>query len=473
MPIDPSISLNAQVPNAMTAIGNMLNIGNQQVALQRAQQTLPYDVQAAQANAQGATANANVATQTQQPRISQAQAQNLTAQQELAQQKLKTLQMHVSNGAGQLMMLYGKGATPADVTKVVTDTMTNAGAPPQAIQQALSQIPSDPSQIDNFIVNKAQSAMGMVSQLASKFPAPALVNNNGAVLPLASGNAVTTGVQPGTIQGPATPMVLPPQTPVFNPQTGAMGYLGAQAGAPAQAAAGAPPVAGTGAAAIPPVPPIAGAPIQSGPAIGQKSLKEGSVSFVNNHFNTLQSNAAAEEKMSGIAQNIEDYADHAITGTAEDKLNFWNGLLAQAGLGKANDIKTATDLLQKNMSMFTQNTPAATDAKQLINILSQPHPTMSPQAIKGAAGQLVGQLKMDRDAANYFMPEKAKADQTGDTSGYMTKLAQFNKVDDPRVWQFAGMSPAGQAAFKARMSPAEQKQFGAKIATLLQMGFFQ
>lgn len=464
MPIDPSISLHAQVPNAMTTIGNMLNIGNQQVALQRAQQTLPYDVQAAQANAQGATANANVATQTQQPREAAATATALSAQQQAQQEQLKTLQMHVSNGAANLMMLYGKGASPQDVSKVVTDTMTNAGAPPAAIKQTLSQIPSDPSQIDNFIINKAQSAMGLVSQLASKLPPPALVNNGSAVVPVASGNAAATGVQPGTPQGPAIPMGLPPTTPVFDSKTGAMGYLGTQP-------PGTQPTPGGGAPST--MLPTAVAPIQSGPAIGQTALKEGSVAFVNNHFNTLQANAASEEKMAGIAQNIEDYADKSITGTGEDKLSFWNGLLAQAGLRKATDIKTATDLLQKNMSMFTQNTPAATDAKQLINTLSQPHPTMSPQAIKAAAGQLVGQLKMDRDAASYFMPEKAKADQTGDTSEYMAKLSQFNKVDDPRVWQFAGMNPADQAAFKARMSPAEQKQFGSKISTLLKMGFFQ
>jgi len=210
MPIDPSISLSAQVPNAMTTIGNMLNIGNQQVALQRAQQTLPYDVQAAQANAQGATANANVATQTQQPREAAAAATALSAQQQAAQEKLKTLTMHVSNGAANLLMLYGKGASPQDVAKVITDTMTNAGAPPAAIQQALAQLPTDPSQIDNFIVNKAQSAMGLVAQIGSKLPAPTFVNTGSTALPVASGNAAATGVKPGTPQGPATTLTLGP-----------------------------------------------------------------------------------------------------------------------------------------------------------------------------------------------------------------------------------------------------------------------
>lgn len=194
MSLDPSIALNVQRPDMMQNLGSMLNIGNAALQLQKNRATFDADVAQRQAESQKAVG-------TVQPTIDTATANAISAQQFAQQQKLATLQAHVENGAKQMLSLHGTGASPDDVAKVVKDTMTNAGAPPEAINQALSQIPADPSQIDKFIINKAQSALALSGQISSKFPAPQMVNNGQVQIPVATGNPNLTGVTPGAIQG--------------------------------------------------------------------------------------------------------------------------------------------------------------------------------------------------------------------------------------------------------------------------------
>jgi len=213
MPIDPSISLSAQVPNAMTTIGNMLNIGNQQVALQRAQQTLPYDVQAAQANAQGATANANVATQTQQPRISQAGSAATGAAAQANTEQLANMRAHLSNAAQMATdLLQDPNITRAKIASSLAGTLTNAGAPPSAIAQALAGMPpsDDPKVLHAFITQGLLRTQAASKQLDAMYPNAAMVSTGGAVAPLAQGNPALAAAAPGTVQGPATPLTLGP-----------------------------------------------------------------------------------------------------------------------------------------------------------------------------------------------------------------------------------------------------------------------
>lgn len=77
MPIDNTIALQVEQPDAMKSLGSMLNMGKQQLELQKARDLYSSDVAQRQAESRGAVANSNVEVQTQAPRINQSvQASN-------------------------------------------------------------------------------------------------------------------------------------------------------------------------------------------------------------------------------------------------------------------------------------------------------------------------------------------------------------------------------------------------------------
>ncbi len=228
MPVNTNLTV--QQPDTFQTIGNMLNLkstlNNQQLQnlqIQQKSATLPADI--ARVNAESSQAQQMVA-----PTVSTANSEATTAAQTAQQQKLKTMQEHVSNGAKQLLALHNTGAGPDEVAKVVTDTLTNAGAPPEAFVQALAQIPKNPApgDMDRFIVRKAAGALDMASQLDRVAPPPSFVDNGQQKVPIAAGNPELTGVKPGTPQGTPVQNFPPPTTPMVDPRTGQPGIIGAQ-----------------------------------------------------------------------------------------------------------------------------------------------------------------------------------------------------------------------------------------------------
>jgi hypothetical protein len=181
-----------QVPNGLNTLGSMMNIANSAQQLRNSQQEYQ---------------RGGVALQKEQallqPGIRAGEASATTAEQQASQQKLVTLRAHVANTGSQLLDLLGTGATPDQVKDILIKNATNAGAPQSAIEQMLSQLPTDPAQVDKFIVNKAKGALDMTTQLDKQFPAPAMVDQGQYKVPIASGNSALTGVPAGQIQGMA------------------------------------------------------------------------------------------------------------------------------------------------------------------------------------------------------------------------------------------------------------------------------
>ncbi len=94
---------------------------------------------------------------------------------------------------------------------------------------------------------------------------------------------------------------------------------------------------------------------------------------------------------------------------------------------------------------------------------------MSRDAINEAADQIIANQKMTLAEQKYLQPYR----QANDAQGYQTALSSLNNVSDPRIWQFADMSAAQRSAFKASMTPAQQKEFGAKIRAAEHLGVVQ
>jgi hypothetical protein len=185
MAADPEIGLNNQRPELFNTLGSIMNFGNSALAYKKGVATLPADV-------------------------ARAQAESQTAQEQAQQQHLVTARAQLSNGAQQALSMYGTGATPDQVRDVMTTTMTNMGAHPDSIRQAVADIPTDQTQIDPFLVKKAQSVLGALDQINSRFPAPAMISTGSQIAPVTQGNPALTGVAPGQQTGPATPTTIAP-----------------------------------------------------------------------------------------------------------------------------------------------------------------------------------------------------------------------------------------------------------------------
>jgi hypothetical protein len=212
--------------------------------------------------------------------------------------------------------------------------------------------------------------------------------------------------------------------------------------------------------------------VATGPAMGVQGSNDGNVQTVNTHWGQLSNDAANAQTNIGIAQNIKAYADKALTGKQGDKLAAVNGILSIFGQGGQTDISTATDLLQKNMarlSLTSRQGAGGTDAAGALATAANPHGTMTAAAIKDAADQVIGAQQMALSEQKILQPYKL----SNDVAGYQQAQTQFNQAADPRIWQFANMSPQQRASFKAGMSPADQKAFSSKIRTLEGMGAIQ
>lgn len=189
---------------------------------------------------------------------------------------------------------------------------------------------------------------------------------------------------------------------------------------------------------------------------------------MNDHWTKLGTDAGNASKNVGIANNIKSYASGALTGASSD-LERLNGILAAFGVQPAGDLKTATDLLNKNAAMLVNSSGGGTDAQRALITAANPNGHMSKDAISEAADQIISNQKMMLAEQKYLQPYR----QANDAQGYQTALSSLNNVSDPRIWQFADMGAAQRSAFKANMTPAQQKEFGAKIRAAEKLGVVQ
>jgi hypothetical protein len=357
------------------------------------------------------------------------------------------------------------------------------GVDPQMVIHELSTIPQDPAGRAAWRNSALASLQDAGSQLKSMTPTPTQIDNGGSIQykdtnpitnPGIIGTNITKTLDPTTATSPISVMG-PGNTPGIVPRNSLPGFGGGQPPPLPSVAMPANMPTGNGQAAPMPGGPAPGAPrgfVATGAPMGVADSNAGNTEVVNKHWATVGADAQNAQTNIGIAQNIKAYADKALTGKQGDKLAAVNGLLSVFGQGGQTDISTATDLLQKNMarlSLTSRQGAGGTDAAGALATAANPHGTMTADAIKDAADQVIGAQKMALSQQQLLQPFKLN----NDVAGYQATLSKFNQAADPRVWQFQGMTPDQRAHFKASMSPADQKAFGNKIRTLEGMGAIQ
>lgn len=436
---------------------------------QRAAYNLPQVMQGIQTLKQGQQTYDKGAVE-----LNNAQRDNYANGLKFFTQQFATVDPKDPNAAGKIMQI---GA----------DAVTNGHIAPSVYKAMVNQMPDDPKQWPQFLQQKLASFQDAGAQLGSITPKPTQVDNGSTkqyidTNPISNPGIVGTSIHnqlspesatsPVSVMGPGNTPGVVPRGEMWN--GGVTGAGTPQINVPPLPTGANPQGAGQ-AAPMPGQAAPSGGPahfVATGTPMGVADSNQGNVQTVNDHWKAVGADAQNAQTNIGLAQNIKAYAQKAATGKQGDKLAAANGLLSVFGIGGQTDLNTATDLLQKNMarlSLTSRQSAGGTDAAGALATAANPHGSMTMKAIEDAADQVIGSQKMALAQQQLLQPYKLK----NDVAGYQTTLSKFNQAADPRVWQFQSMTPEQRSAFKAGMSPADQKAFGNKIRTLEGMGAIQ
>lgn len=505
MALDPSIPLQTDAGAPLKTLGSVLAVRNQQQALQA-----------------GAMANQQAQIDLQERQGVQGVLSNIKDYQDNAGNvdygKLTPAIMAVAptTGADVLNRVYqaqqaGTAARSAVVSldaasrKVVGNALYSLkDQPPEVVSRTMSGLKSaypslapavdflgtyiigpnatDPKQLNQHLDAAGRFVQEAGTQQSMQTPEGVTVNN-GASTKVVSTKPGTTVPQGETVPGTAATLQPGPTTPTIDTQTGQPGITGApqadfsglqgagRGAALADIASGNPDANNRREAANA----LAGRPqgfIPQGLPTGQASNIENNVQEMNRHFAGLQDQAAGAQLVQGLTGNIKALATKAITGTGSDKLAYANGLIATflPGEHKVDDLKTATDLLDKNVAQLALGTPGgSTDAARALISAARPNSHMTPEAISDAADQVASQVRANVAMRNVLQSYK----MMGDVQGYANARQKLENIADPRVFQFEAADAAGRQKMLANLTPDDKAQLRAKIQAAEQMGLVQ
>jgi hypothetical protein len=437
MPIDPSIPLQAQGPNLST-LGSFLQLGQQKLALDKGRATYDADVAANAANSRSAVARATVDTANVQPLIQQQQAAADITKSQLSQTELETMRKHLANSAQQLQTLItDPNINVGKVQDTLYQTLKNSGAPASAYAQAFQNLPpknASPDDLKKYLAQSLAKAQDATAQLNSLYPAPAVLNSGQEAIPVAVGNEALTGVKPGTQVGQPTQMQVPPTATTMGPG-GQPTYVGAQ--------------------------PQPRAPIPAGPAIGQVEGTLGPIKTATDHYQNVVAEAQPAQTRISALQTIRQEAPGAVTGGGDWKRKILTQL--SGALGIAYDEQTANDVMAKNLSVLAQNA-GNTDAARTLGEMGNPNVKMTKEAIEQTANQLIGIEKKKIAAQQAFSGIPTNSPE------YTKRMAQWSRVADPRLFEYAGLDDAGKKHFLSKLSASQRADLAMKAKGLHDMG---
>lgn len=196
-------------------------------------------------------------------------------------------------------------------------------------------------------------------------------------------------------------------------------------------------------------------------ATGQAPAEMAATQVTNADWADTSKRAADAQQRIGIFQNIKKFAPDAFTGVGGSRKELAAGVLNAAGIPAYEAEKVSTEELAKNSALLAL-AGGNTDAARALAEIATPNKKLNEKAIKDIANQMIGIEKMAQAKAQFLGPV------SGDQAKYQERLAVFNQVADPRLFQES--TPEDVAKMKARMSPDEIRDFGNRVKLLKQMG---
>lgn len=420
MPLDPSISLQTKGIDLTHRLSSFLDIGRKGVALDRETATLAADIDRAKYESARAGTEADVAARTADPRVSQAQSVAGSAAANMSIDKLNEVRAHLSNSAQEMTGLRDKeDLSQADIIASMTRTAAAQKAPRAALLQGIGGIPEsdDPEILRRYILqnlNKVQSAGAQLDRMA---PPVAMVPTGGETVPVTTGSPELAVQTPGAKAGPGIRNTLPPTATTMRGNQPV--YLGAPPG-------GQP---GT---------------VPSGPGIGQTEGITGPVQVATKHYGDVTAAAEAAPTRIASLQTIKQEAPAAVTGGGDYRRKILQQLSGLFGI--ANDEQTANDVMAKNLAVIAGQA-GNTDASRALAEMGSPNYHMTKDAIEQTANQLIG-IERKKIAAQQFFSGLPTNDPQ-----YTARMVEWNKLADPRLFEFASMTPSEQFAAMSKLKP--------------------
>jgi len=194
-----------------TSLADMMNTASSAQQFQQAQQLNPLALQKAQADLEYSQVQAKKAQATLDPEIEQKKAESAKALVGLNSEQLKNAREHLANSSRNLLELLQKPKVTADdIKNHVMKTMTDAGAPKQAIDLALQNLPTGGTTLENkaFIAKHATNSLSAEAAMDKLLPSATMTTEGGTITPRVMGNELLTGKAPGTAVG--TPITMTP-----------------------------------------------------------------------------------------------------------------------------------------------------------------------------------------------------------------------------------------------------------------------
>jgi hypothetical protein len=449
------------------SLGEMLNTARGAQAYQQAQQINPVELQTAQQQllrlqqltpeeVARAQAEANVATQTQQPRIRSAEAGAQTAETGAQSSQLDFANKQVNAVAGRLTSLINnpliiaseqnpQAVNPTQLMGIVKkygeEQASALGIPKekadQLLQPYLEQATTNPAGIRQFLKDKLLSTLDQGSRIGAMQPSGIGINTG------AGGATVQTGqfgpYAPGQVlPGTMYEQQIPPTQQIVTP-TGQTQLLG-----PMSQRGNQPMVTGLG-------------PAQT------SLLGAGGTTIATDFANTVKDAAEAPSRVA-IFQNIKKFAPDSFTGVGGQRKELAAGILNAVGIPAYEQEKVNTEELAKNSALLAL-AGGNTDAARALAEIATPNKKLNEKAILAIADQMIGIENMKVARANYLTPAQNDATQYGQ------RKLQFDQIADPRIFQ--EMTKEDVAKLKGSMSQAQQAELTRKIRLARQMGIIQ
>ena len=213
-----------------TSIAQMVNAANGIQQYQQSQQLNPLALQKAQADLEYSQVQSKKAQATLDPEIEQKKAESAKALVGLNSEQLKNAREHFANSSRNLLELLQKPTVTADdIKNHVMKTMTNAGAPQQAIDLALQNLPTGGTTLENkaFIAKHATNSLSAEAAMDKLLPSATMTAEGGTINFRVMGNELLTGKAPGTAVGQSVRITPSPMQPGVTTVNGVIGQYDA------------------------------------------------------------------------------------------------------------------------------------------------------------------------------------------------------------------------------------------------------
>lgn len=442
------VALHIKVPDAMHTLGSVMNIATQSQALKKAQATYGADVAQREAESKSAQTASEFASRTLQPRIDQQQAQT-----ETAQTQSESTRFHLKGEQAQrtfdsiTALLKNPAVEKGDVEGSVTAL---SEAKDRAIASGVPRVTAE-GIFAPFISKAAHGKPGELSQTLKTLLAQGLPAGQQVTAATPSGISVSNGQQSQSVN------TAPLAGPIGQPIPGTQQQMQVPPTAVTTGPGGQPTFVG-------PRGPGQG-PIPAGNPPGLEASAAGSAATANKDWeSTVEAAKTASTDIANLT-NIKRFASSAQTGVGADRRAFVAGLAGLVGLDAGEMSKTNTDLLAKNANMLALAGGDTNLAKTLAES-ANPNTHMTKEAILEAANQVMSQRRMALAKQDFLRSHKALNNQ----DSYNQALTEWNKVADPRIFQWAHMDDKEKQSMKGSMTEKEQKEFRRKIERSVELG---